>query len=170
MLVPKLLRLPHKLGFWAKKRPNLAQNWNCGPNIGIFGPFDLMPDQKTMRTSCLGGFSIMWVPKLLLNPSIIRYLAQKRPNLVKNMHFWSFQAKHWHFLPISSHARPKINANKVLRWVLHYMGNKTFDFSSKNQDFCPRTNNFGPKFAFLFILGQALLAHLVPCWWVGWWL
>ena len=23
---------------------------------------------------------------------------------------------------------------------------------------------------FLVILGQALLAHLVPCWWVGWWL
>ena len=22
-----------------------------GPNIGIFGPFDLMPDQKTMQTS-----------------------------------------------------------------------------------------------------------------------
>ena len=27
-----------------------------------------------------------------------------------------------------------------------------------------------PKLAFLFILSQALLAHLVPCWWVGWWL
>ena len=25
--------------------------------MGIFGPFDLMPDQKTMRTSCLGGFT-----------------------------------------------------------------------------------------------------------------
>ena len=27
---------------------------------------------------------------------------------------------------------------------------------------------FGPKLAFLVILGQALPAHLVPCWWVGW--
>ena len=34
--------------------------------------------------------------------------------------------------------------------------------------FCPRTTKFGSKLAFLFILGQALLAHLVPCWWVGW--
>ena len=29
---------------------------------------------------------------------------------------------------------------------------------------------FCPKLTFLFILGQALPAHLVPCWWVGWWL
>ena len=25
-----------------------------------------MANQKTMRTRCLGGFSVMWVPKLLL--------------------------------------------------------------------------------------------------------
>ena len=33
-----------------------------------------------------------------------------------------------------------------------------------------QTTQFCPKIAFLVILGQALLAHLVPCWWVGWWL
>merc|ERR1712240_388522 len=32
------------------------KNWHFGPNIGIFGPFDLMPDQKTLRTSCRRGF------------------------------------------------------------------------------------------------------------------
>ena len=32
--------------------------------------------------------------------------------------------------------------------------------------FCPRTTKFGSKLAFLFIFGQALQAHLVPCWWV----
>ena len=37
----------------------------------------------------------------------------------------------------------------------------TFDFSSKNQDFLTKKSKFGPKMAFLFILGQALLAHLV---------
>ena len=31
--------------------------------------------------------------------------------------------------------------------------------------FCPKTTKFGPKLAFLFILRQALPAHLVPCWW-----
>ena len=35
---------PQKIGFWAQKRPNLAKNWHFGPNMGIFGPFDLMPD------------------------------------------------------------------------------------------------------------------------------
>ena len=30
--------------------------------------------------------------------------------------------------------------------------------------FCPKKSKFGPKMAFLFILGQALPAHLVPCW------
>ena len=37
---------PQKIGFLAQKRPNLAQNWHFWPNVGIFGPFDLMPDQK----------------------------------------------------------------------------------------------------------------------------
>ena len=59
--VPKfLLPAPKKLDFWAQKRPNLAQNWHFGPNIGIFAPFDLKPDQKTMQTSCVGGFLLCW--------------------------------------------------------------------------------------------------------------
>ena len=77
------------------------------------------------------------------------------------MHFWSFWAKYRHYC-LFFNAPPK-NTNKVPRWVFRYVGNKTFDFSRKNQDFCP-------KLAFLFILGQALLDHLVPCWWIGWWL
>merc|ERR1712004_255550 len=36
--------------------------------------------------------------------------------------------------------------------------------------FCPKPTKFDLKLAFLFILGQALPAHLVPCWWVGCWL
>ena len=63
-----------------------------------------MPDQKTMRTRCLGGFSVMWVTTLLISPVKKGCFAQKRPNLARNWHFWP------------------------------------------------------------------LLAHLVPCWWVGWWL
>merc|ERR1712107_161412 len=51
---------PQKIGFWAQKRPNLAQNWHFGPNISIFGPFYLRPDQKTMRTSCRSGFLLWW--------------------------------------------------------------------------------------------------------------
>ena len=74
------------------------------------------------------------------------------------MHFWSFWAKYCHFLHILSNARPKTNLNKVPRWVFRYVGNKTFDFSSKKRNFA-RNWHFWP-----------LLAHLAPCCWVGWWL
>ena len=59
-----------------------------------------MPDQRPMWTRCLGGFSVMWVTKLLISPV-------------------------------------------------------------KKRIFCPKSTKFGPKMAFLFILGQALPAHLV---------
>ena len=36
-----------------------------------------MPDQKTMRTRCLGGFSVMWVTKLLISPGKIRIFCPK---------------------------------------------------------------------------------------------
>ena len=39
-----------------------------------------------------GGFSVMWVPKLLLSPVRIRIFAQERPNLARNWHFWSIRA------------------------------------------------------------------------------
>ena len=56
------------------------------------------------------------------------------------MHFWSFWAKYCHFLHILSNARPKNNVNKVPRWVFRYVGNKAFDFSSKEKDFLPKNN------------------------------
>ena len=49
---------PLKNWFVTPKRPNLARNWHIWPDIGIIGLFDPMPDQKTMRTSCLGGFPL----------------------------------------------------------------------------------------------------------------
>ena len=44
-----------------------------------------------------------------------------------------------------------------------YVGNKTFDFSSKKKDFLPKMTKFGPKLAFLFNLGQAMQAYSMPC-------
>ena len=77
-------------------------------------------------------------------------MAQKRPKLVQNMHFWSFWAKYCHFLHILSNVWPKTNVNKVSRWVFRYVGNKTFDFSSKKKDFLPKNDHIwvGPKLAF----------------------
>ena len=121
--------------FWPKNGqiwPKICIFGHFGPNIGIFGLFGPMVEQRTMRTRCLGGFSDMLVSKLLLPPTRIRTFGPKRPNLVKNMNFWSFWAKCWHFWPISSHAQPKNNANKVPRWVFRYAGYRTFDFSRKN--------------------------------------
>ena len=57
----KFYSIPPKNGFLAQVWPNLAKNWHFWPNIGIFGPFDPIPDQKTMQTRCLGGFSVTWV-------------------------------------------------------------------------------------------------------------
>ena len=49
--------------------------------------------------------------------------------------------------------------NKVPRWVFRYVGNKTFDFSSKKRIFCPKTTKFG------------IFVHCWIIWcWVGWWL
>ena len=91
-----LLLPPVRLGVLVRK----GQIWSkiCsfghfGLNIGIFGPFRPMSDQKTMRTRCLGVFSVMWLPKLLLSPMRIRIFAQEQPNLARKWHFWSFWAR-----------------------------------------------------------------------------
>merc|ERR1711928_209744 len=92
------------------------------------------------------------------------FLAKKRPNLVQSLHFWSFWAKYCHLLHILSNTRPKTNVNKVPRLVFRYVGNKTFDFSSKKKRiFGPKMTKFGPKLAFLVNLGQAMQASSVPC-------
>ena len=122
--------LPQKLGFFAQKRPNLAQNWHLWPNVDIFGPLELMADQK--RTRCLGGFPLSGYQNFCFLPYKLGFLTPKRPNFSQNMHFWSFWATYCHFSQILSNARPKTNVNKVPRRVFRDVGNKTFDFSRKN--------------------------------------
>merc|ERR1719278_654081 len=81
-------------------------------------------------------------------PQKIGFWAQKRPNLVQNLHFWSFWAKYCHFLHILSNARPKNNVNKVPRWVFCYVGNKTNEFSSKKRIFCPKMTKLAQNWHF----------------------
>ena len=50
--------------------------------------------------------------------------------------------------------------NKVPRWVFRYVGKKTFDFSSKRNDFLPKMTKFSPKFLSIAGSFSALL--------VGW--
>ena len=113
-----------------------------------------MADQITMQTRCLGGFSVTWVPKLLLPAGRIRIFGPKRPNVVQNMLFRSFLGQIWAFLAHFVPCRTKNDASKVSRWFFHYADTKTFAFSSKKIE-------IGLKLAFLVILGQA-------CWWIGW--
>ena len=111
------------------------KNWDKWPNLAFlakywhFWSIGSHSRPKTMGTRCLGGFSVTWVPKLLLPPVRIRIFSPKRPNLVQHMHFWSFWARYWHFWPIWSHVWPKNNANKMPRWFFRYVG-------SGYQNFC----------------------------------
>ena len=67
--------------------------WSCGKNW-IFRP----------KTEISGPKIHMWVPKLLLTPVKIRNFGTKTSKFCQNMHFGSFWAKYWHFLPIWPHA------------------------------------------------------------------
>ena len=53
-----------------------------------------MPDQKTMQIRCLGGFSVMWVPKLLLPPKRIRIFGPKFLSPHSIRHFKVFVSVH----------------------------------------------------------------------------
>ena len=59
----KFYSLPPKNWIFGPKTAKFCPKWaflaKYG-NMGIIGPFDLMPDQKTMRTSCLAGFLLCW--------------------------------------------------------------------------------------------------------------
>merc|ERR1712223_1339553 len=49
------------------------------------------------------------------------------------------------FLPHLIQGLTKNYMNKVPRWVFRYVGNKTFDFSSKKKDFLPKNDQVWPK-------------------------
>ena len=114
-----------------------------------------------MQTRCVLGFPLCGYQNFCFLPQKLVFFAQKQPNLAQNMYFWSFWSKYWHVWPIWFNARPKTYPNKVPRCFFRYVG--TFaPVKSRTQK--------RPNLAFLVIFGQALPAHLVPCWWVGWWL
>ena len=80
----------------------------------------------------------------------------------QKMAFW---AKYQHFWPIWSNAWPKNNADKLSRWFSVMLVPKLLLTPIKIRIFGPKTAKFGPKYAFLVILGQilAFLAHFIPC-------
>ena len=88
-------------------------------------------------------------------------MVQKRPNLAQNMHFWSFWAKYWQFLSISSHGDHKPMQTRCLGGFSIMWVTKLLISSVKKRIFCPKMTKFGPKLAFLVKLGQATLAYSV---------
>ena len=77
-------------------------------------------------------FSVMLVSKLLLTPIKIRIFGPKTAKFGPKYAFLVIFGQILAFFALFFNARPKNNANKVPRWVFCYVGNKTFDFSSKN--------------------------------------
>ena len=74
----------------------------------------------------------MLVPKLLLTPIKIRIFGPKTAKIGPKSAFLVILGQ---ILPFFAHfvqCPKKNNVNKVPRWVFCYVGNKTFDFSSKN--------------------------------------
>ena len=155
MRVPKfLLPAPKKLDFGPK-------NWHFGPNIGIFGPFDLRPDQKTMRTNCLGGFCYVGTKTFTYSH--------------KNQDFWPKNGQIWSKICIFGHFGPNIAIfctfclipDQKTIWTRCLGGFSVMWVTKLLISPVKKTTKFGPKLAFLVNLGQAMQAYSVPCWWVG---
>ena len=129
-------------------------------------------DFVTMATFCICRVYTIVCRIGALNASIIfalphiLYLAQKRPKLVQNMHFWSIWGKYWLFCPFCQMPdqitmRTRCPCGFSVVWVTIFLISPV-----KIRIFCPKTTKFGPKLAFLVILS---FCHLVPCWRVCWW-
>ena len=149
-LGPKNGQIWPKLAFWAKYR----HFWPIWSNA--------WPKNDANKLSLW--FSVMLVPKLLLTPIKIRIFGPKTAKLGPKSAFLVILGQILPFLHILSNDSPKTNVNEVPRWVFRYVDSKTFDFSSKEIGvFAQKRPNLAQNWHF-----RPLLAHLVPCWWVGW--
>ena len=90
-------------------------------------------------------FSVMLVPKLLLTPIKIRIFGPKTAKFGPKSAFLVILGQ---ILPFFAHFvqwPTKNNVYKVPRWVFRYVGNKTYDSSSKKKDFLPQNDKIWPK-------------------------
>merc|ERR1712034_67169 len=77
--------------------------------------------------------------------------AQKWPNLVQNLHFWSFWAKYCHFLHILSNDWPKTMCTRCLGEFSVMWVTKLLISQVKKKDFLPQNDQIWPKIG---IFGQ----------------
>ena len=108
-----------------------------------------MLDQKTMQTRCLGGFSAMWVPKLLLTPKKIRIFGPKTANFGPK---YAFVVILGEILAFLAHLVPcptkKKQCEEVPQWFSDIWVPELLLPSNIIRMFCPKTAFFAPKYAF----------------------
>ena len=147
ILGPKTAKFGPKLAFWAKYR----HFWPTWSNAWPKNNADRLPKW----------FSVMLVPKLLLNPIKIRLFGPKTAKFGPKSAFLVILGQ---ILPFFAHFvqwPTKNNMNKVPRWVFRYVGNKTFDFSSKKKDFLPKNDQIWPKTGIFGQFGPGLFSALL---------
>ena len=103
----------------------------------------------------------MLVPKLLLTPIKIRIFGPKTAKFGPKSAFLVILGQILPFLAHFVQCLTKNNVNKVPRWVFRYVGNKTFDFSSKKKDFLPKNDQIWPKTGIFGQFGPGLFSALL---------
>ena len=132
----------------AKKWPKMARFWPKSRYNGRVMAREVFFYQCLWVTKFCAKFGCSRTPRTASVPNsfiVLRSMWKEPAPLVQNLHFWSFWAKYCHFLHLLSNSWPKNYMNKVPRWVFRYVGNKTFDFSSKKKDFLPKNDQIWPK-------------------------
>ena len=140
-------------GFLAKKRPNLAKNCHFWPNLGIFGPFDPMPDQKNNLNKLPRWFFVVQGMKWAKTANIW-------PKMTKNAYFGPnlavFGPKILIFMGVSKSFGTNITENHFgnlsalfFGQALDQMGQK-WPYFAQNASFGPNLTIFWPKIQFFW--------------------
>ena len=114
--VQKLLLTPTRIRNFGQKAAIFGKNWFFWPIIGIFGPFGLMPNQKTMQKRCCGAFPLCWYQNFWFLSQKFEFWPKNGPILPKT---WIL-VKYWSLGSIWFQARPikqcKRGAQGTLSW------------------------------------------------------
>ena len=155
-----------------KNRNAYTKIWLLAPNIQILGskkhifaPSGQFEPHRSMfltRKRCLIGIPIWGYQNFYSLPPKNWIWGPKTAKFGPKLAFW---AKYRHFWPTWSNAWPKNNADKLPKWFSVKLVPKLLLTPIKIRIFGPKTAKFGPKSAFLVILGQILpfFAHFVQC-------
>ena len=144
-----------------KNCDHYTKNWLFAPNIQIFGskkyifaPSGQLEPHRSMfstRKMCLIGFLIRGYQKLNSLPPKNWIFGQKTAKFGPKR---AFSVKYWHFWPICSHTDQKTMRTNCPGGFSVMLVPKLLLTPIKIRIFGPKTAKYGPKYAFLVILGQ----------------